>query len=243
MKIVAIIQARMGSTRLPGKVLKDIGGETMLARVVQRTRRANMLDQIVVATTSEPEDDVIVAECEHLGVPVFRGNELDVLDRYYQSARMYEAEIVVRITADCPFIDPKLIDQAISSFVAILPDYASNGLDRTYPRGTMPEVMKIGALAQSWREAVEPYQRVHVTPYIYQNPDKFHLLPLKGNAAYGNYRWTVDAPEDLKFARAIFTNLDNNESFSWLDILELLKQQPELKNINWHITQKRLEEG
>lgn len=243
MRVVAIIQARMGSTRLPGKVLKDIGGESMLARVVRRTQKATLLDQVTVATTTEPSDDAIVTECANLGVPTFRGDEQDVLDRYYQAALTHNADVVVRITSDCPFIDPILIDQAIHSFCSEMPDYASNGLARTYPRGTVPEVIKMDALRQAWREAKEPYQRVHVTPYFYQNPDAFRLLPVTGDADCGDYRWSVDTPEDLEFARAVYARLGNNDSFSWLDMLTLLNEQPNLMNINRHIKQKTLEEG
>jgi spore coat polysaccharide biosynthesis protein SpsF len=242
-KVVAIIQARMGSTRLPDKVLQDIGGETMLARVVRRTQRARLLDQIVVATTIEASDDAIMAECDRLGVPVFRGDEQDVLDRYYHAAEAYDAEAVVRITSDCPFIDPEMVDQVIRAFLDEKPDYAGNTLVRAYPRGVIPEIMAMSTLARAWREATESYQRVHVTPYIYQNPGSFHLLPLMGEVDLGDYRWTVDTPEDLEFARAVYACLGNNDSFGWLDVLELLTQKPELMKLNRHVKQKTLEEG
>lgn len=243
MRVVAIIQARMGSTRLPGKVLKDIGGETMLARVVRRTQQATLLDQTVVATTLKSSDDAIVAECERLGVPIFRGDEDDVLDRYYSAARAYKAESVARITSDCPFIDPKMADRIIDAFLDEEADYAGNTLARAYPRGVAPEVMTMRALARAWREATESYERGHVTPYIYQNPGSFHLLALTGEADYGDYRWTVDTPEDLEFARATYACLDNSDVFSWLDVLKVLADRPELMEINRHIEQKPLEEG
>lgn len=243
MRAVAIIQARMGSTRLPGKVLEDIGGETMLARVVRRTQQSRLLDQIVVGTTCEPSDDAIVAECERLAVPAFRGDERDVLDRYYHAAVAYEADIVVRITADCPFIDPEMLDQLMRAFIDEQPDYAGNTLLRAYPRGVVPEVMTISALTRAWREASEAYQRVHVTPYIYQSPNSFRLLAVVGEANYGDYRWTVDTPEDLEFARAVYATLGNGDTFGWRDVLSVLAQKPELMKLNRHIEQKRLEEG
>jgi spore coat polysaccharide biosynthesis protein SpsF len=243
MRVVAIVQARMGSTRLPGKVLKDIGGDTMLARVVRRTLRASLLNQTVVATTAEPSDDAIVAECKRLEVPVFRGDEQDVLDRYYQAAREYEAEVVVRITSDCPFIDPEMVDQVMHAFLEEKPDYAGNTLVRAYPRGVIPEVMAMSALTQAWREASEAYQRVHVTPYIYQHPRRFRLLAVMGEADYGDHRWTVDTPEDLEFARAVYACLGNNDAFSWLDMLSVLAQKPELMELNRCVKQKPLEEG
>jgi len=243
MKRVAIIQARMGSTRLRGKVLKDIGGETMLGRVVRRAQQAATLDQVVIATTAKASDEAIVAEAVRLGVPVFRGSEQDVLDRYYTTAAAVDAEVVVRITADCPFIDPQLTDQIIHAFMLAKVDYASNALDRTYPRGTVPEVMRVNALARAWKQAEEHYQRVHVTPYIYHNPDKFVLLSFKGEGSHSDYRWSVDTPEDLEFARSVYAALGNRDSFGWRDVLGVLNEQPKLIEINRHIKQKTLEEG
>jgi spore coat polysaccharide biosynthesis protein SpsF len=161
MNIVAVIQARMGSTRLPGKVLRDIGGKTMLARVVRRMQCAASLSQVVVATTTSPADKAIVAECERLGIPAFRGDEQDVLDRYYQAAQAHRADVVVRVTSDCPLIDPGVVDEVVRAFLDAEPDYASNTLERTYPRGLDTEVMTMAALARAWREAQEPYQHAH----------------------------------------------------------------------------------
>jgi spore coat polysaccharide biosynthesis protein SpsF len=192
MKVVAIIQARMGSTRLPGKVLRDIAGETMLARVVRRVQLARMPDAVVVATTLAPFDDAIVAECVRLGVPAFRGSEQDVLDRYWQATCTHQADVIVRITADCPLIDPRLVDYVVAAFLEGQPDYASNVLERTYPRGLDTEVMAQTTLEQAWQQAGQLYQRAHVTPYIYQNPNRFRLLPVKAEADHSYLRWTVD---------------------------------------------------
>jgi spore coat polysaccharide biosynthesis protein SpsF len=206
-KVVAIIQARMGSTRLPGKVLKDLEGETVLARVVKRLRRARLIDEVLIAATDRPVDDAIVEECERCAVPVFRGDEDDVLERYFHAAQFCQAGIVVRITSDCPLIDAEIADKTIAAFLEARPDYASNVIVRTYPRGLDTEVMTAEALKQAHLGATESYQRTHVTPYIYQNPDMFELLSVKGGADYSNQRWTLDTPEDLAFIRAIYARL------------------------------------
>jgi len=240
--VIAIIQARMGSTRLPGKVLEDIGGKTMLACVVRRTQRATLVDKIVVATTMEPADDAIVAECKHLGAAVFRGSESDVLDRYYRAAEVYEADTIVRITADCPLIDPGIIDHVVRAFLEERPDYASNTtLTKTYPHGLDVEVMTMAALAFAWQEARKPYQRAHVTVYIYENPWLFQLLAVPGEIGYGHCRWTVDTPEDLAFVREVYARLDDD--FAWHDVLQILAQEPQLMELNRHVRQKALREG
>jgi spore coat polysaccharide biosynthesis protein SpsF len=243
LNVVAIIQARMGSTRLPGKVLKDIQGETMLARVLNRVRRARLLDELLVATTDRFADDVIVKECQHWSVPVFRGDEEDVLDRYFRAAQLVKAEIVVRITSDCPLIDPEIIDKTIAAFLDARPDYASNTLVRTYPRGLDTEVMTHDVLGRAWQEARTPYQRVHVTPYIYERPAEFRILPVTGSADHSSLRWTVDAQEDLEFVRAIYSRFGDNDAFLWRDILDVLGREPQLIKLNRSVTQKAIHEG
>jgi len=242
-RIVAIIQARMGSTRLPGKVLKDLGGATVLARTVNRLKLAGELDEIVVATTVEPADDAIVEEADRLGVSSFRGSESDVLDRYYQAALAAEATAVVRVTSDCPLVDPRVTDEVISAFARETADYASNTLIRTYPRGMDVEVIRMDALARACREAREPYQRAHVTPYVYQNPDVFKLLSLTADADYSDHRWTVDTPEDLEFVRAVYSLAGWRENVSWKELLEIVSLSPELSQLNRHVRQKSLQEG
>jgi spore coat polysaccharide biosynthesis protein SpsF len=243
MRMVAIIQARMGSTRLPGKVLMDIGGQTMLARVVSRVRRSTLIDEIVVATTINEKDDPIVTECRNLGVPYFRGSEEDVLDRYYQAALAHKAEGIVRITSDCPLIDPGEVDKVVREFLSQEPDYASNSLERTYPRGLDAEVMTMEGLAKAWQEAKEFYQRVHVTPYIYQNPRLFRLCSVKANKDYSSYRWTVDTSEDLSLVRTVYARLACKDVFSWRDALDILEDEPQLAELNRHVGQKNIEEG
>ncbi|MCS7248455.1 MAG: glycosyltransferase family protein [Anaerolineales bacterium] len=200
MKRVAIIQARCGSKRLPEKVLLDIGGKPMLQRVIERTQRATQIDEVIVATTVAPEDEAIVQLCRALGVPVAQGSVLDVLDRFYRAARDFRANVVVRITADCPLIDPAVIDQVVKafwewgkpSFPAHFPpetgnrvgwDFAANRLPppwkRTYPIGLDVEVCTFQALERAWREATKPYHREHVMPYIYEEERSVHVSTLQ----------------------------------------------------------------
>jgi len=242
MRVVAIIQARMGSTRLPGKVLADLQGRTMLARVVERLQCASGLDELLVATTDRPQDDAVVAECRKHSIAVARGDQEDVLDRYYRAAQLVKAEIVVRITSDCPLIDPEITEKTVAAFLTARPDYASNFLVRSYPRGLDTEVFSMETLARAWREASLPYQRAHVTPYIYENPAKFKMVSVAGEGDFSGYRWTVDTPEDLEFVRAIYKHFEN-QRFGWRDILELLEREPELVEMNRAIAQKALHEG
>ncbi len=242
MRTVAIIQARMGSTRLPGKALRDICGRTMLARVVRRAGRSRLVDEVAVATTTEPEDRAIVDECRSLGVPSFRGPEQDVLGRYYGAARAFSAAAVVRITSDCPLIDHEIIDQVVQAFLDKKPDYASNTLVSTYPRGLDVEVFSMDALEKAHAEASMDYQHVHVTPYLYQNPGLFRLHSVTCEEDCSHYRWTVDTQEDLDLVRTIYGRMKGDDEFSWRDVLALLEREPNLAEINRHIRQKSLEE-
>lgn len=233
----------MNSTRLPGKVLLDINGETMLSRVVHRVKRASMLNGVVVATSDNTVDDVIETECKKLDVPIFRGCESDVLCRYYQASVFYKADVIVRITADCPLIEPTIIDKVINAFFGSNVDYASNTLIRTYPRGLDTEVMSALALATAFREATKPYQRTHVTPYLYENANSFRILSVTGSSDYSSYRWTVDTAEDLQFVRRVYEKLAYNNTFDWYAVLNLCKADPTLTELNRHIKQKLLEQS
>ena len=232
----------MGSTRLPGKVLLDLGGATVLARVVRRLQRSRQINQIVVASTIAPADEAIVSECESLQVSCFRGSERDVLDRYYQAARLHSAEAVARITSDCPLIDPTLVDETIRIFKDERADYASDALPRTYPRGLDSEVFTSAALEHAWREAREPYQREHVTPFLYEHPEMFRLASSRGDVDYSHYRWTLDTPEDLSLLRAIYSRFDNRDDFRWQDVIALMQREPELAELNSQVLQKSLRE-
>lgn len=243
MKAVAIIQARMGSSRLPGKVLKDLQGESVLARVLQRVGRASLIDELLVATSDQPADDAIVDECRRCSVPVSRGDESDVLDRYFRAAQLSQADVVVRITSDCPLIDPEIADKTIRAFLDQCPDYAANCLKRTYPRGLDTEVMTTQALERTWRAARQPYERTHVTPYIYEHPEEFKIVSVTGETDYSDHRWTLDTPEDLEFIRAVYARLEGRGDFLWSDVLQVLKREPELLDLNRSITQKALHEA
>jgi spore coat polysaccharide biosynthesis protein SpsF len=238
MRVVAIIQARMGSTRLPGKVLMDMGGATVLDRVLNRLGRSRLIRESVVATTTESADDVIAEHCARAGWKVFRGSEQDVLDRYYQAAQTMNAEAVVRITSDCPLIDPEVTDAMVHAFLEQKADYASNSLVRTYPRGLDTEVMTMQALEHAWRESTQPHQREHVTPFFYENPGAFKLFGMESDIDCSEHRWTLDTPEDLQLLQAIYTRLGGRDDFGWREVLALIEREPALANINRHIVQK-----
>ncbi len=240
MRVVAIIQARTGSTRLPGKVLHDLAGRSMLARVIRRTQRAALVNEVVVATTTSTEDDPVISECHGLGVCWFRGNEHDVLDRYYLAAEAHRADLVVRITSDCPLIDPGLVDRVVRAFLQERPDYASNCLERTYPRGLDSEAIPFDGLARAWCEADRPYQRVHVTPYFYEHSELFRLLAVKHNRDLSYHRWTVDTPDDMRFVRMVFERFGGEDRFAWQDVLQLVEEDPAIVEINRHVQQKDL---
>ncbi len=239
MRTVAIIQARMGSTRLPGKVLLDLLGEPLLVRAVERARRAETLDAVMVATTVEPGDDAIVALCRDRGWPYFRGSENDVLDRYYRAAREQDAGVVVRITSDCPLIEPTVIDRIVRDLAeAPQVDYAANILPpRTFPRGLDTEAMRFAALERAWREDENPAWREHVTPYIYRHPELFHLHHVASPIDYAHMRWTVDTPEDLAFVRRVYEHF-GHDRFSWQEVLAVLEERPEWQEINRDVQQK-----
>jgi len=241
MHVVAIIQARMGSTRLPGKVLLDLEGDTVLARVVTRMRRARLVNEVAVATSVNMIDDVIEEECHRLQTVVFRGSESDVLDRYYRAAEKIGADIVLRITADCPLIDPEVCDLTVRACLENGPDYASNTLERTYPRGLDVEVFSRSALSRAWQAAEDACSREHVTPYIYQHPEQFNLLSVKAEQDNSQHRWTLDTKEDLVFLRRVYKLLGNlKPTATWHDVLTILNRNPELTTINRHIEQKAL---
>ena len=231
----------MGSSRLPGKVLLDLAGETVLARVGHRLQRTLLVDHIVVATSTAEKDAPIVAACQQLRIACFRGSELDVLDRFYQCAKAQAADAVVRITADCPFIDPELVDTTIHAFAMEGCDYASNALEPTYPRGLDVEVFTMAALARCWREAGKMHQREHVTPYLYEHPELFHLLSLKTENDCSQHRWTLDTPEDLELLRMIYARLGNRNDFGWREVLRLMHLEPQLAQVNAHVVQKAVQ--
>jgi spore coat polysaccharide biosynthesis protein SpsF len=241
--VIAIIQARMGSERLPGKVLLDIEGQTMLERVVRRVQNAKSIDEVVVATTDRPADIVVVGEAERLGVKVVRGNEDDVLDRFRQAAVESNAETIVRVSADSPFVDPEVTDMVVDAFRSQDVDYASNKLNPSFPLGLDVEAFSRDALETTWNEATEPYERSHVTVRMYSSTSALRVLPVTTTPDRHDWRWTVDTPEDLEFARQVFRRLGGGNEFSWRDVVTLLEQNPELAAINSSIRPKPIEHG
>ena len=241
-RVVAIVQARMASTRLPGKVLMDIEGERMLAWVLERARLAESVDDVVVATTTHPSDEAIVEFCRRRDYAFHRGDATDVLDRYWETANAFNAELIVRITADCPLIDPGLIDKTLEALLRADPpaDFAANRLpwERTYPIGLDVEACTHDALQTAWTQAEEPHQREHVMPYLYEHPDVFKVVLVNAEKDYGNLRWTVDTPEDLRFIREIAKRLPNRSDFSWRDVLIILDENPHLAEINAGVRHK-----
>jgi spore coat polysaccharide biosynthesis protein SpsF len=240
--VIAIVQARMGSSRLPGKVLLDIGGETMLYRVIVRARRAQFVGQVVVATTTDPSDDPVEAFCKSKGFPCFRGDPFDVLDRYYQAARLYGASTIVRLTADCPLIDPAEIDRTVQAFFQADLDFAANRLPppmkRTTPIGMDTEVVSFKALSLASQNAEEKYAREHVMPYLYEEPGRFNILLVDHEPDLSHLRLTVDTPEDLALVRKIYQHFDNSDEFSLTEIIDFLYDSPELLDINANVTHK-----
>lgn len=239
MKTLAIIQARMGSTRLPGKVLMDLAGTPMLARVVHRTQRAQTIDAIVVAITDLAQDDVLAQLCAARGWLCYRGSENDVLDRYYQAARQFDADIIVRITSDCPLIDPGVIDQVVQAYRTSPPvDYACNVLPRrTFPRGLDTEVFGRELLERLWHLDQNPATREHVTQYLHKHLAEFTTRGVMHDQDLSQMRWTVDTPDDLAFVRKIYEHF-GHDSFSWCDVLAVLNEHPEWQAINAHVQQK-----
>jgi spore coat polysaccharide biosynthesis protein SpsF len=236
--ILAIIQARMGSTRLPGKVLRPLLGEPMLAHVVTRTARARKVDEVIVATSTEVADDPIVGLCATRGWTCFRGSENDVLDRYHAAAQQSDATAIVRITADCPLIDPQVIDDLLISFEASSADYACNFHPRrTFPRGLDCEVFTRDTLERCWRNATDPSSREHVTAFIYRNPETFVLHSIEADMDYSSNRWTVDTPEDFAVVEAIYAHYRHNQ-FTWIDALDACRSHPAWGELNAHIEQK-----
>jgi spore coat polysaccharide biosynthesis protein SpsF len=231
--ILGILQARMSSTRLPGKVLEPILGRPMLARQIERLGRSRRLERLVVATSQAADDDPIAGLCKELGLECARGSLEDVLDRFYQAALPFGPGHVVRLTGDCPLADWRLLDDIVDFAIKGGFDYASNTLKPTWPDGLDVEVVTFAALAEAWREAALGSEREHVTPFIHKRPDRFRLGSFEGARDLSTLRWTVDEPADLAFVRAIYERLyPGNPSFATEAILALLEQAPEIGALN-----------
>jgi spore coat polysaccharide biosynthesis protein SpsF len=259
--IAAIIQGRMSSSRLPGKILADIAGQPMLQRVFVRTARASAIHETIFATTTDPSDNPVAEYCDFSGIPFTRGSLYDVLDRYYQAAKSARAEVIVRITADCPVIDPALIDDVVHTLLDDGCDFACNRLpspwQRTYPIGLDVEACTFKALETAWHKAKEPQHREHAMPYFYEgvklerqgraletgvSPRGFKVALLHHSTDFGDYRWTVDTPEDLEFIRQVYARFDGRDDFTWKEVLNLVHREPKLMEINSGVRHKTLKD-
>jgi spore coat polysaccharide biosynthesis protein SpsF len=241
LKTVAIIQARMRSTRLPGKILRDIAGEPMLARVVERSQRAATVDEVVVATSELADDDIVERLCSDRSWVCFRGSETDVLDRYYRAAIAFRADLVVRVTSDCPLIDPRLIDEHVNLLLRHWTevDFVTNMVKQTYPLGLAVEVMPMDVLARMKRMSQTDMLKEHVTTLAYVEPGWFQIDHIMHPVDLSHLRWTVDTAEDLELVRKIFQHFGHGR-FSWEEVLPVLEQHPDWTKINQDIPQKTL---
>lgn len=235
----------MGSSRLPGKVLLDIGGKPMLEWVVRRGALASKVNAVIVATTDDPADDRIATWCAENEVLCYRGSVFDVLDRFYQAALMAESDRVVRVTGDCPLIDPRVIDDVLALFETTGADFAANRLPppwhRTYPIGLDVEVVSFSGLARAWREASLPFEREHVMPWFYAAEGRCKVEILDHEPDCGMHRWTVDTPDDHRLLEQIFAKLPDPMHATWYDVLEIVKADPDLERINATTHAKRVD--
>ncbi len=234
MKVVALVQARMGSTRLPNKVMKPIGSVPMIELLLSRLSQAKEVDQIVVATSIDKHNQPLIDHVRTLGYACEQGSENDVLDRFVQAARTHQADVVVRITGDCPLVDPQLVDEVVRRFKATGVDYFSNVDPPTYPDGLDIEVCSFNALEQASQETSKPFDREHVTPYL-REPGRFKTASMKHSQDFSGMRWTVDEPADFAVIEKVFQYFHPRTDFTWAEVLQLQHQKPDIFNINQHI--------
>ena len=230
-RVIAVVQARMGSLRLPGKVLRTIDGTALIDLLLDRLIGAKLLDDIVVATSDQPADDKLAVHLMNRKTHVFRGSEMDVMARYMGAAKEYAATIIVRITGDCPLVDPALVDHCVASFVAGKVDYLSNSRSPTYPDGLDVEVFSFAALSKAFAETDNSYDREHVTPYLY-NSDKYSVLDVKNEIDYSHLRFTVDEADDLNLIEAIYKYFSPDRNFSWSEAAEYVCGEPDVRDLN-----------
>jgi len=237
--VIGIVQARMGSSRLPGKSLAPLLGRPMLQVLMERVVPAQRVDRWIIATTQLPMDDRIEELAGRLDIHCFRGSENDCLDRYYQAARQNDAGIVVRLTGDNPLMDASFADWSIEQFFQSNPpvDYTESSTSKTFPLGLSLEVISFPALEKAWKEDPSPNTREHVSPYIYQHPNQFRLGALRGPYNYSHMRWTVDTDADLQFVRTVFEHFGSTD-FSWLEAAQEIELHPEWLDINRHVVQR-----
>ena len=246
-KIKVILQARTHSTRLPNKVMLDISGKPMLWHVIERLKHAKLVDDIIVTTTSNPDDKVLVELAEKCGVKYFQGSEEDVLDRYYRCILKHDIGVVVNITGDCPFVDPEIVDFTIKTYLdnKNWAEYVRiYVIENSFPRGLDCDVMPAWVLGNAWINAKTDFDKSNATSYIYMHPEIFNVLTVKLHPGLSSLRWTVDEYPDLKFVREVYKRLYCEGSiFHWYDVLDLLYKEPEIMDINRAVRQKAIEEG
>lgn len=241
--IGAIVQARMGSSRLPNKVMMPINEKPLLAYCIERIRQSKYIDQVIIATTTEPQDDVIFNWCNINNIACYRGSENDVLDRYYQAAQHYDLDIVVRVTSDCPFVDSKIIDMLITNLLVQDCDYTSNRWKkRSWPHGLDVEVMTNDALSKAWENADKPHEREHVTPYILEHSEVFHIIEMPYHKNLSDIRLTVDYKEDMEFVSKLLPLLHKQYgmNYKWQNIIKILQEYPELSKLNQSVVNTKL---
>jgi len=234
MNIVAVIQARMSSSRLPGKVMLDLAGKSVIEHVCIRLKKCKTISNIVIATSTDPSDDIIERWCTDHNVNYYRGSLNDVLDRYYQTAKVYHADAIVRITSDCPLIDPFIVDEVVENFIK--GNYDFYGLSGNFPDGLDCTVFGFEAIRKAWKEASLPSEREHVGPYIENHPETFKNGGLIKFNNLSHYRWTLDEPKDYDFLKTIFSNLYINEKvFLSNEIIDFIEKNPSVMTINSNI--------
>ena len=239
MKVVAVIQARMGSSRLPGKILAPLAGKPVLQRVIERAAASNAFDEVVVATTDRDLDDITAKRAEAFGARVVRGDEEDVLSRFGQAARLSEADAIMRITADCPLIDPDVLAQMTVRFAVGDADLVSNCVQRTFPRGLDAELFSRDALDIMLEEATTASQREHVTPFLYAHPERFRTISHESAEDFSDLRLTLDTPEDLDLLKRIFLATPDPDGLRLAGVIALFRTNPDWRSINAHIEQKK----
>lgn len=240
-RVVIIVQARMGATRLPGKTLLEVMNRPLLAYQYERLKRCKTVDEVVIATSLNAGDQPIVNYCEKHSIPYFRGSETDVLDRYYQTACAFKADVIVRSTADCPFVEPEVVDAVVEYYLETEPayGYVSNIIPRTFPRGLDVEVFPFKNLKEAALNAHTPAEREHVTPYFYEHTQQYKIGSVIRSPDISSYRWTLDTPEDYELIATVLKEVyPVNPKFNLDTLLQAFEEHPEWRKINAHIEQK-----
>lgn len=241
MKVTAIVQARMGSTRLPGKILKEVNGKPLLLHQIERLMRSKLINNLIIATTLNEQDDEVVDFCRKHNIDYYRGSEDNVLERYYKTWEQYGGEAIVRLTSDCPIIDPEIVDKTIQYFLDNSYDYVSNTVKRTFPRGLDTEIFSSKTLKLAYEQAMLDRDKEHVTAYIYTHLTDFNIGHYKNDKDLSAYRWTVDTEEDFELIKRILEAFDGQEEKLTLNsAAKLMEENPSWININKHIEQKKI---